>query len=222
MKDKILRMIKKYFWLICFIIGLAGTFVVFITFSYQREEIHLYQYLIHIIIFIIILLGISFFPNKFKYRYLLISVPLVIYFAYVCPRMSFAAIFNLVDDYYTYENMLLFPLVVFSICLAYRIGGGKSGKCLKTGLNGLILLFSGFVDVMWYVVNNVDYSTWPVSIPHIEVILGFTPTFMQLLAFVVVHVILIILVNILPFDRWIGKLFNDSSYVEKEVVVLKK
>ena len=211
MRDVIIRLIKKYFWLICFVIGLAGTLIVFFSFSFQREEIQLYQFMIYITIFIIILVGISFFPHKFKYRYLLISAPLILYFGYVCPSMSFAAIFNLVDDYYTYENVFMFPLLIFSICLAYRIGGGTSGKCLKTGLNGLILLFSGFVDVMWFAVNNVDYSSWPVTIPHIEVILGFTPTFAQLLIFVFVHLLLLIVVNILPFDRWIHKLFQPEE-----------
>jgi hypothetical protein len=211
MRDAAKHVVKKYLWLVCFAVGLAGTALVLLTFSYRREEIGLGQFLAHILIFVIILLGISFFPNRFKFRYLLIFIPFVVYFGYVCPRMSFAAIFKLIDDYYTYENVLMFPLFVFSICLAYRIGGGKSGKCLKTGLTGLILLFSGFVDVMWYLANDVDYSTWPVTIPHIEVILGFTPTFFQLLMYVLVHVIIIVIVNLLPLDKWINRFFTSEE-----------
>jgi hypothetical protein len=211
MKHAVMRFLKKFFWLVCFVVGLVATLIVFFSFSFQREEMQLYQYVIHITIFIIVLLGISFFPQKFKYGHLLISVPFVLYFGYVCPSMSFAAIFSLVDKYYTLENIFMFPLLVFSICLAYRIGGGTSGKCLKTGLNGLILLFSGFVDVMWFLVNEVDYSSWPVTIPHIEVILGFTPTFVQLLLFVFVHLLLLVIVNILPFDKWIYRLFRPEE-----------
>jgi hypothetical protein len=211
MRDAAKHVVKKYLWLVCFAVGLAGTALVLLTFSYRREEIGLGQFLAHILIFVIILLGISFFPNKFRLRYLLLSAPFFLYFGYVCPRMSYTAIFSLVDDYYTLENVMMFPLFVFSVCLAYRLGGGTGGKCLKTGLTGLILLFSGFVDIMWYIVNNVEYSTWPVTIPHIEAILGFTPTFFQLIIFASVHFILIAGVHILPLDRWIGRLLKTGK-----------
>jgi hypothetical protein len=210
MKNSFSFLLKKYLWLLCFFIGIIGIALSFLTFSYDREGVHLFQFLIHIFIFIVILFGISLFPNKFKLSYLLLFAPIVFYFSYIDPRLSYSAIFHQLDEFYKYLNIFLFPVFLYSICFAYRMGGGSSGKCLKTGLSGIILFFSGFLDAMWYIVNGINYATWDVTIPHIKVLFGFTPTFTGLLVFISLHIVLIVIVYILPFDKWLDKFFHTE------------
>ncbi len=41
------------------------------------------------------------------------------------------------------------------------------------------------------------------TIPHIEVLIGFKPSHMGLLVFFAFHIPLLVIVNLLPIDRWL-------------------
>jgi uncharacterized membrane protein YsdA (DUF1294 family) len=195
--------ISKYLWLIFLFIGGIGFLVSWVIFPHHRETHTLIQYLVHIVVFIIILLSICFFPNNFRFRYLLLSIPLVIYLGYISPKMMYLAVHGNLDLFYTLEFTFLYPGIIMSLCLAYRLGGGSPGNCLKMGLNGVILLFSGFLDLMWFVTNHLDYSKNVSTIPHIQVIIGHVPSFTELLVFIGIHFIIAVIINLIPFDRWI-------------------
>lgn len=195
--------ILRYFGCILLFLGAMGTLMIWWTFPHGREEHSFLSYFFQIVIFVIIVLGISFFPMKFRYSYLLMNLPIVALIMYIIPKISYYAVYGMVDKFYNDEFMLLYPTIIFAICLAYRIGGGTSGHCIKTGLNGLIILFSGLLDLMWFVVNGIDYKTGVSTIPHIEMILGRVPSFMELIGFIAIHGIMMIIIMILPLDSWI-------------------
>jgi hypothetical protein len=204
-KSTISNYISKYRWLIFLFIGAISFLLTWLTFPQQREEHSLIQYVIQIAIFVIILLGISFFPNRFRFRYLLLSIPFVIYLSFFAPRMTYLALERELGVFYTLEFTFLYPGIVMAICLAYRMGGGSPGNCLKTGLNGIVLLFSGFLDLMWFVVNQIDYTKNVDTIPHIQTIIGHVPSFTELIIFIIIHVIIIVFINCLPLDKWMSE-----------------
>lgn len=193
---------SKYLWLIFLFIGAVSFLLVWFTFQHQRETYSLIQYLIQIVIFIILILSISFFPNQFRLRYLLLTIPLIIYLGYLAPKMTYLAIQGQIGMFYTLEFTFLYPGLIMAICLAYRLGGGSPGRCVKTGLSGIILLFSGFLDWMWFVTNQLDYAKNVGTIPHIQVIIGHIPSLTELIIFVMVHFLIIIGINCMPLDKW--------------------
>ncbi len=195
---------SKYLWLFFLAIGAVGFFLSWVAFPHHREKATLIQYVIQIILFIIFLLAVSLFPNKMKSRYLLLTVPFIIYLGFFSPKMTYLACQGKMDPYYSLEFNFLYPGFIMAICLAYRLGGGSPGKCLKTGLNGMILIFSGFLDLMWFVTNRLDYAKTVGTIPHIQVIIGHVPSLNELIVFMAIHFILLIIINCLPFDQWMN------------------
>jgi hypothetical protein len=68
-------------------------------------------------------------------------------------------------------------------------------------VTGVLVLFSGVMDYMWFVVNGLDYATQATSIPHIEVIIGRVPGVLGLFAFIGVHLALAIGLVLTPIDK---------------------
>jgi hypothetical protein len=128
-------------------------------------------------------------------------MPIIALLGFVSPKMSYFAIFRYTELYYSYENNWMFPLFVCTLCFAYRLGGGEADKCFKTGVNAVILLFSGFVDIMWFVANSVNYANYPVTIPHVRLVIGHEPSFSELIIFIGVHVIFLVLFNLIPMKK---------------------
>ncbi|MEM8529874.1 MAG: hypothetical protein AAGF95_03470 [Chloroflexota bacterium] len=206
LKNKVLI---PYLWLICFAVGSLSFGLTWLLFPRERDVESFWPYAVRIVIFIIIAVGIGVFPNRFRYRYLLMSVPFFFILGYLIPRLTY---FHLEDDFgnlYTYLFALFYPGIVFSVCFAYRLGGGTPGNCVKTALNGIILLFSGFLDMMWILVNQVGIPQ-TMDVPHIEVFIGHPPSYWEVVWFTLAHIPLLILVNVLPIDKWINWLLEPS------------
>ena len=193
---------SKYLWAIFLVAGMVGFLLAWSAFPHDRETPSLVQYLILIAIFMMFIAGISFFPNRFRLRYLLLTAPFVVYLGYLAPRMTYLGLQGQFGVFYTLEFYFLYPGMIMAICLAYRLGGGSPGRCLKIGLTGIILLFSGFLDLMWFVSNQLDYAKNVGSIPHIQVIIGHIPNLTELIVFILVHFAIIAAIHCLPLDRW--------------------
>ena len=66
-------------------------------------------------------------------------------------------------------------------------------------------MFSGFLDVMWYVVNPVEMPE-VIDAPHINLFTGGPISFGAAILFALAHVPILVGINLLPLDRWIGRL----------------
>jgi hypothetical protein len=196
----------NYLWLVCFAVGGLGAIISWVAFPHDRDKASLLQYLVFISVFIVLLAGVSFFPNKNQLLYLLILIPILILNLYLAPKLSFFALSNLYPQYYTMFYSVLYPMVLASICFAYRIGGGTPGNSLKIGIIGVLVLFSGAVDLMWFVLSGLDYTTHATSIPHVEVVIGHMPSLFEILVFISVHFLLAIGVLFLPIDQMLMNL----------------
>lgn len=67
----------------------------------------------------------------------------------------------------------------------------------------MILIFSGFLDILWYVVNPVGIPETIVYAHHIEIILGHYPSFGEAIVFALLHLPILAIVLLLPLDRWV-------------------
>lgn len=207
------RFISNYTWLLFLILGSAGGLFIWLFMPHNSELSSVWVMLFKIAVFVVICLGIAYFPNQFKYRYLLVSLPFLGFLGYILPRISYFGFFGgeiLADDaltgeLYTFLYLLLYPGIVLTVCLAYRMGGGSPGSTLKIALNGIVLVFSGFLDVLWPLVNPVEIPA-VIYAQHIKVVLGHFATYQEAVIFTLFHIPVLIGINLLPLERWLAPL----------------
>ena len=103
--------------------------------------------------------AIAFFPRPSPRLHWLLYVPFLFFAGYLLPRISYFYFGDgeraQGDTFYTHLYLLLYPGIVLTVTAAYRLGGGSAGRCLKLAANGIVIVFSGLLDVMWWVVNPV-------------------------------------------------------------------
>jgi hypothetical protein len=160
--------------------------------------------------FLFVTLAISFFPNKFKHRYLILIFPAFVFLGFLIPRITYFAYIaipqhlpNAELELYTLIWVLIFPSILISTCMAYRLGGGTPGNCIKISLSGIIVLFSGFLDFMWFIVNPVEIPGTLQYANHIKIVIGHYPSFTETLIFSAAHLPLLVGLLLLPLDKWI-------------------
>lgn len=205
-----LTVIRKNLWLVFLVLGLIGFLIVWNFHPHQSEIDSIWNLIFKLIVYGCIVGSIAFFPNHSKKGYLLVILPFFAFLGYLLPQVSYYGFtgavitsnYELANTFYILLYMLLFPMIVFSITLAYRMGGGSPGNCFKIALSGLIILFSGFLDVLWYIVNPVDIPEALVNASHISIFFGRPATYTEGIYFMFAHIPLIVLLLILPLDKW--------------------
>ena len=213
-KLNIRSMIYKYLWIICFLLGTVGFIYIFFFNEHTWEINSILEYLFRILIFMILSLGIAFFPNKFKHKYLLLVMSIIFFAGGIIQKMDYIGFKQLMagidtgKEYYIMLYLILYPFVVSCLAFGYRIGGGTSGNCIKISIVGVLVLFSNFVDVAHNFLN-------PIVVPEIidynfyfRSWFGRFPTFTEEIIFCISHIPLIVGVLFLPLDKWINKRFK--------------
>jgi hypothetical protein len=215
--------LKKNLWLILFFFGAIGFFITWSLFPHQKQIDSIWQLLFKLVAYGFIIGGIAFFPNKSKYKHLLVILPFFIFLGYLIPRISYfgfkgaavsyfdsegAVVPNVEKsgEFYTILYLLLFNMINFTTTFAYRMGGGTPGNCIKISVSGVIIIFSGFLDVFWFLVNPGGIPDRIVEAYHIALFLGHPPTYTEGVIFAICHIPLFILVLLLPLDKWIDSL----------------
>lgn len=201
---------KRFFWVIALVLGIIGFLTVWFFLPHRSEIDHPFQILFRITVFLCISLSVAFFPNKMSWGYLLLLIPLATFVGFVLPRTGYFGFFGAAmerpGDFYIHLYQLTYPAVMLSVCAALRIGGGTPGQVLKTAINGTLILFSGFLDVMFFIINPVDIPEVIGAAHHIALRLGRYPRYWEAIVLVVVHIPFIVGVTFIPFDRWAKKL----------------
>lgn len=216
-----IEFVKKYFWLICLAVGILGFLITWFCLPHQGAIDEIWWLVFKLTVYCFIILAIAFFPNKHKLSYLLVILPFFVFLGYIIPRISYfgfsgQAHLNYDEvggEFYTLLYLLLYPMINFTTSFAYRIGGGTPGNVIKISVTGVLIIFSGFLDLMWYVINSdvlpdvLQYSH------HIIIFFGRIPTYTEGIIFALCHIPLIALVLLLPIDKYIKKI--DSKFIQK-------
>jgi hypothetical protein len=135
----------------------------------------------------------------------LVPVAFCVFFLYFVPK-----IFFYLDDFPTvyYHILVLTPIIIMSLTLAYRLGGGTPGNVRRIAYAMLLIMVSGLEDLAFLKVNHHTDPQWA-TIPdvwtwasHMTVFLGHPPTRNEAFAFIAVHVVLVLFLLAAP-DRWL-------------------
>lgn len=203
----------NYAWVVFGALGGLGGLFIWLFLPHNSELETIWQMLFKIGVFLLICTSIALFPNNFRHRYLLVCLPFFGFLGYIMPRISYFGFFvrdilqddALTGELYTFLYLLLYPGIILTVCLAYRMGGGSPGTTLKIALTGVILIFSGYLDILWPLVNPVPLPEI-VRAQHIKVVLGHFATYREAVIFTICHIPLLIGVQFLPLDRWLSLL----------------
>lgn len=216
-KNIFISILSDYFWLILLFIGAVFSYIVMFIMPHEIYINTIWEPTFKVVSFTLVIFGISFFPNKgkySKYNYFLLFIPLLVFLVYIIPRISYYGFIgipndeaNCYDKFYTYLWLFLYPAIICTTIFAYRIGGGKSSHCIKLGLVPVIALFSGLLDIVWLIVNNVDAPNI-IEANHIRIIIGRWPTYNETIIFALCHIPLVIIVMLLPLDKWFSLIKN--------------
>jgi hypothetical protein len=205
--SRIVRLAPNYAWLALAALAGIGYGINWLVVPHTRETVALGEFMLKIAIFMLAIAAVSSLPGYIRdsrFSFLLLALPSLAFLGYIIPRMFYWFLMGPENEpaYYTLLWNVCYPAIVLSICLAYRLGGASFGKTFKVGANSTILLFSGYLEYMWFVINPLPYEGMK-TIPHIEVLIGFKPSHPGLLIFFACHIPLFIIVNLLPIDRWL-------------------
>lgn len=202
-------------WGAASLIGVIGSGVVLDVFPHSYQA-GLGRYAAEVGVFISLSVMVALFPMRGRRLWWAIVGALVVFAGFLIPRISG---FYFVDQerahpesFYTHLYLLTYPAIVLTVTAAYRLGGGSSGTCLKIAWSGTIILFSGFIDVMWQLVNPVAIPA-QLSPPHVVAITGGPVTFSGLVWFTMAHVPLLVVVLLLPLDRWLDRWLGPDPAV---------
>lgn len=213
-----MKFLKNWFWAICMLLGLLGFLAIWFFIPRNQYIGSIWELVFKFLIFAIITLGIATFPNKLKNGYILTILPFIVFLGYIIPRISYFGYFGAEIDkvafgeFYTALYLLNYPMITFATSFAYRIGGGTPGNTIKIPVCGMLLIFSGFLDIMWHLIN-------PVALPehiygsHLVIRFGRPPLFSEVIIFALCHIFLIIGVLLLPLDKWIKVLVEKCNLV---------
>ncbi|MEV0130579.1 hypothetical protein AB0H83_19215 [Dactylosporangium sp. NPDC050688] len=135
---------------------------------------------------------------------ILVPIMFCVFFLYFVPK-----IFFYLDDFPTvyYHILVLTPIIIMALTLAYRLGGGTPGNARRIAYAMLLIMVSGLEDLAFLTVNDHTDPQWS-TIPdvwtwasHIKVFLGHYPSKYEAYAFIAVHVVLVVFVLAAP-TRW--------------------
>ncbi|MBU6996350.1 MAG: hypothetical protein HXS41_07120 [Theionarchaea archaeon] len=224
--------IRKWLWLIFGILAVSiGGYMLLFT-PHTREVISLGVFLPKLFALIFMGLAVAFFPNTWKYKYILIVLLL---FAFLVPyenalswgwfgtypdeafEETFIPEFNQDRHYFINElwnafYVMLFPSIIFGVSLAFRMGGGSTAKTLKIVFSGLLVYFSCLNIFIFQTIFHLrwgfPYSEVASWVYHVSYFLGRDPLMHELVYWFAAFMVLVVLLNLAPLDRWgerIGK-----------------
>lgn len=215
-----MSLVRRNLWMILLALGIMGFAVTWLFLPHKSEIETAWQLVFKLITYGFIIGSIAFFPNKSKHGYLLVILPFFIFLGLIIPKISYFGFTGVVPisdysvsgEFYTVLYLLLVPMINFSVSFAYRMGGGTPGKTIKISLCGIIILFSGYLDVLWQLVNPVEIPDKLLYAHHITLILGRVATFREGIIFALCHIPLFIIAILLPLDKWIDSI---SAYFRR-------
>ncbi len=212
--DRIRTGRRERVWLAGLVAGLVGAAVVWLTLPHGREVRSGWEYVAQLAVFFCVIVAVALFPYRRPGAYVLLLLAFAVFAGYLFPRISWfyyggAAAQAQPDLFYTHLYKLMYPAMILTVTAAYRLGGGSPGRCLKIAWTGVLILFSGFLDVMWQVVNPVPIPD-RIDAPHIALIMGGPVSFPTAVGFAVAHLPFVVALNLLPLDRWIDRLLGPE------------
>lgn len=201
--------LRQHLWWISGALG-AGAFAVAALLTRRGRDVStIWEFAIELAAFGLVASAVALAPVARTRWFPLLYVAFVFFTGYLIPRISWYYYGDVDraqgDGFYTHVYLLLYPGIVLTVTAAYRLGGGAAGRSLKVAVTGMIIVFSGFLDIMWQLVNPVPIPDM-IDAPHITVLTGGPIAFEATIAFALAHLPVAVAVNLLPLDRWAARI----------------
>jgi hypothetical protein len=208
---------RDILWIPPLLLAVAFGIYIYFGMPHQREIDSVWILLFKLIPFFLASLSVAWFPPKTPtlIKVLLVFATLLPFLGFLVPRELHLAIVGYEMDpsedleallatfgeFYT-TMAILVPYVILMLAFAYRCGGGNAANSLKIAWTGMLLMLSGYEDIMFWAVNArgtfPDVAGWA---HHVTVFLGRPATKPEFYGFIAVHVVLIVVVFALPLER---------------------
>lgn len=197
-------------WSICFgLLAFGLGFYALAMMPHEREVKSLSVFVFKLLPFFAAAISISLLDldlvRRLRLQLIAIAICFLMFFIGYVPKLFFDVIVGDGSNVY-YMTLVIVPVVILSLTLAYRLGGASTGNCLRLSIVLLLLMLSGIEDVSFFLVNHHEPGGAFNPIPevldwisHIKVRIGHYPTFNEVIIFMIVHLILAGLVMFLPF-----------------------
>lgn len=233
MSKNIKKLIRKYLWVIFVLLGGAiGGYMLFFT-PHTREVVSLSIFLPKVLALILACFAVALFPRSPKHGWFFLFLLMALFLIPFENSISFAWVsFNpdpvlqeagiergwLLKEYWTAMYVLLLPTAIFSLSLAYRIGGASSEKTFKLSLAGLCIYFSCLniliFQNIWHFRYNEPYSTVCSWVYHVSYFIGRDPYLYELIYWCIGFMILAALIYIAPLGKW-GRRIEEKLFKEE-------
>lgn len=224
--------IRNWLWLIFGILAVSMGGYMLLFSAHTREVVSLGVFIPKLLALILMCFSIAFFPNKWKYNYL---IGILLIFAFLIPyenALSWAWFGNVPDEAFANEfiakfgqdrqffttemwtafYVLLLPSFIFAVSLAFRMGGGSTEHTLKIGLSGLIIYLSCLNIFVFQTIFHLrwgwEYSKVASWVYHVSYFIGRDPYFYELFYWFAAFMVLLILLNVAPLQKWGTRIGN--------------
>ncbi len=206
---------RNLLWAIPFLLALALALYIYLGMPHERDLPSTWVLLFKLVPFFLASFSIAWFPRSKALGALLVFATLLPFLGFLVPRALHLAITGFNTDpvadtaalvatfgeFYTIVAILV-PYIILALALAYRLGGGSAGSSLKVAWAGLLLMLSGYEDLMFWTVNPrgpmPEVTRWA---SHINIFFGRPATQTEFYLFIAAHAVLIAVVFVLPLDR---------------------
>jgi hypothetical protein len=217
--------LRRHLWLPLGILTLfSGGYVYFFA-PHQRLIAGLTVLLFKLLPFFMGSLTIAALPDRIPGpRYLWSVLPVLALLGFIIPRLFYFAmqgfeaspsdsenLLALFDEFYTVVAILV-PFIFLWVSLTFRLGGGSPSGSLKLSLACLLVMLSGYEDVMLFLTTPMgplpETATWA---HHVTVFLGHPPSRAELFGFMAIHFVLAVLVLTVPWGKSVTSLRQRLS-----------
>jgi hypothetical protein len=183
-------------------LALATAAYIWVALPHEREVSSVGLLLFKLLPFALAVIAVAWLDQDLAKRWRmplwLMPVCFLAIFCYFVPKiLRFASRGDFGNAYY--HMLTLVPLIILTMLLSFRLGGGHSEPVLRLGTALILLQLSGLEDLAFLLLHDVrpipEVWTWA---SHMTVFLGHAPSRSEAYAFIAVHVLLAIAALTVP------------------------
>lgn len=203
---------RRFAWLLPAAAAAGLTFLIMVVLPADRTIDSIFEWAFRISPVCFAVVAIALFPTKSGRNLVLLALLVVGYMGlldtFVITRiLEFTGAADQDAAFPRLYQMTIFldAFVILAITFGFRLGGGKTGKVMRLGFAGILVLVSGLNDLTFY----FSYP-WPDGRPprlswasHITIFVGGTPTPTTAIVFCAVHLLLAAAIITVPW--WVHR-----------------
>ena len=203
-----------YVSITCGLFAIVLGMYIILYLPHDREVKSLAIFLLNLLPFFLAAISISLLDYHFFQTHNIALIAIVccflLFFVVYVPRL-FYELFVADGGGIYYNTLILVPIIILSLALSYRLGGGSTENTLRLSFSLLVIMLSGIEDLAFFIVNSHEPGRFnPIPevwdwVSHMRVRIGHNPTKNEAYLFIAGHLVLAGFILFYPF-RFITRL----------------